>query len=958
MFAVDPKKPKRTHTMEHRIDTGDALPVKFKQRRVPVAYEDEINRQVDEMLRNDIIRPSCSPWNAPLLLVGKKDGSQRFACDFRGLNDVTKKDNYPLPHIKDVVDKMNGTRYWTTLDAAAAYWSMPMSEQDKEKTAFSVPRGKYEFNVTPYGLTNAGASYQRLMDCTLSGLPASRILAYMDDIVIFNSNFEDHLKDIESVFLRLREANITLKASKCVFAARSVDFLGYHLSSEGIKPQKRLTRAIEEFHRPENKKDVRRFLGLANFYRSFIKNFSDISHPLNKLTSDNTPFMWTDECETAFCALKRHLCSDPILAFPRLGEEFVIDVDASDVAFGGVLLQMGADRQLHPVGYFSDSVQASQKAWAPTTKEAFALVLAVRHWAVYLTGQHFVLHSDHNPLVYLRNQKDPRGKFARWITELEEFDYEVKYVPGSKNVKADPLSRNLAAEQLQPESMLDEKIYAIRSTISLLSSETSFLDQVRAEQDSDPVVSVVKTSVREGQPVAQGRLKRVQKQLRVENGILRKSGRLVIPASLRRFVLGEIHDVHHFGVDKTYDLLKERFYWPNMYRCVESDVALCHTCQKTKPLVNPPKAPLLPMVIPSTPMDFVTIDIAYMPKDNDGYRYFLLVGDMFSKFIQAVPLRAQDAPSISKALSSLWLYVHGMPRFLLSDQGSNVDGEIIRSLCSEFGIEKRRTSAYHSQGNGFAERNIRNVKEIIRSVLHHRKLSVTKWRSVLPELVFALNCSKSSAIKCVPYNVVFGRAPTLPVDNQLGLKEPAVDSVSPREYGEEVSSSLVDIFRHVESNLKVSKESMRKQYNKGLRVIEYKPGDSVWMAARYFKSGESRKLSPRRNGPWTIVEKLSNGVNFRVRNDHSREEKVVHHDRLFPVKGGVVHHGRDRPAEPSDHSDSDSDEGSTSEYSPGEDVSSDEQEHVPAATRADRYPSRNRVQREIPGAIPWSAVQL
>ena len=251
-------------------------------------------------------------------------------------------------------------------------------------------------------------------------------------IVIFNSNFEDHLRDIESVFLRLRAANITLKASKCVFAAESVDFLGYHLSSEGIKPQKRLTKAIEQFHRPENRKDVWRFLGIANFYRSFIKNFGNISHPFNKLTSDNTPFVWTDECEVAFSELKRCICSDPILAFPRIGEGFVVDVDASDVAFGGVLLQMGVDSQLHPVGYFSDAVQPSQKAWAPTTKEAFALVLAVRHWAIYLIGQHFVLNSDHNPLVYLRSQKDPRGKFARWITELEEFDYQVKYLPGSR----------------------------------------------------------------------------------------------------------------------------------------------------------------------------------------------------------------------------------------------------------------------------------------------------------------------------------------------------------------------------------------------------------------------------------------------------------------------------------------------------------------------------------------------
>ena len=199
----------------------------------------------------------------------------------RQYNDVTKKDNYPLPHIRDVIGKMGGSNFWTTLDAAAAYWATPLSEKDKEKTAFSIPRGKYEFNVTPYGLSNAGALYQRLMDMCLSGLPANRILAYMDDLMIFSTTFEQHVLDIEEVFRRLREANTTLKTTKCVFAADRVEFLGYELSSEGIKPQKRLTTATNEFHRPENKKEVKRFLGLAGFYRNFIKNFGNISHPLN-----------------------------------------------------------------------------------------------------------------------------------------------------------------------------------------------------------------------------------------------------------------------------------------------------------------------------------------------------------------------------------------------------------------------------------------------------------------------------------------------------------------------------------------------------------------------------------------------------------------------------------------------------------------------------------------------------
>ena len=247
LFGDDPKKPKQTQLMEHRIITEGALPVKQKVRRIPAAWEDEVNTQVTEMLKNDIIRPSVSPWNSPLLLVQKKDNSMRFVCDFRGLNNVTKKDTYPLPHVRDVLDKMHGAMYWSTLDAASAYWSLPLSEEDKEKTAFSITRGKYEFNVTPYGLSNAGAFYQRMIDMCLAGLPANRVLAYMDDVVVFSPNFEEHVKDLDTVFGRLREANILLKASKCMIAMRKVEFLGYELSGEGIRPQNRLTEAIKEF---------------------------------------------------------------------------------------------------------------------------------------------------------------------------------------------------------------------------------------------------------------------------------------------------------------------------------------------------------------------------------------------------------------------------------------------------------------------------------------------------------------------------------------------------------------------------------------------------------------------------------------------------------------------------------------------------------------------------------------
>ena len=367
------------------------------------------------------------------------------------------------------------------------------------------------------------------------------------------------------------------------------------------------------------------------------------------------------------------------------------------------------------------------------------------------------------------------------------------------------------------------------------------------------------------------------------------------------------------------------------------------------------------MVIPNAPMQFISLDIAYMPRDEAGYRYILLIGDLFSKYVQAVPLRDQTAPSILRAFSSHWLYIHGVPSFLLSDQGSNVDGNVIREFCDESSITKRRASPYHSQGNGTAERDIRSIKEMLRAVLLQRNFPQTKWRRLLPGLVFALNCSVSNATKCTPYKIVFGRSATLPID--LLFSSGPTNShttVTPKQYEEEYGLLLQDIFENVTKYLVISKEKMAKEYNKNIRFHDYKEGEKVWLKKKHFKTGENMKLAPKRTGTWSVLRKLANGVNFEIINDSTKERKLVHHDRLKLVKGNEISRKITQTLVTGNEylsSSSTTSSSTTSYYPPGNGLSdsdTDTNEEVSPRT----YPTRIRTQRQLPGTLPCNAIRL
>ncbi len=381
-FADNPRKPSQTTLVEHVIHTSESHPIKQKQKRISPAMEEEINKQLNEMLDNDICRPSSSPWSSRVILVKKKDGSMRFVVDYRDLNDVTKKDAYPMPNLKDILDKINGSCYFSKMDMASAYWAVPIREQDKEKTAFSVPRGQYEMNVMAFGLCNSQATYQRLADKALTDEPNAD--SFVDDVLAHNSSFGLHLVTLENVFKQFRKSNLQMRKDKCKFGYYELDYVGHHLSSKGYQPISEHIQTIQQFPTPAGKDELNRFIGLVNYYRDFIPKMAEITEPLYQLLRKGAGWSWSKSCEEAFLLLKDKLSSAPVLAYPQWDAPFYIEADGSKVAVGGILSQENCDKNLQPVGYFSSSLADLQRNYSPSELECWVLTAATRKWRTYV----------------------------------------------------------------------------------------------------------------------------------------------------------------------------------------------------------------------------------------------------------------------------------------------------------------------------------------------------------------------------------------------------------------------------------------------------------------------------------------------------------------------------------------------------------------------------------------------
>lgn len=440
----------RTSVISHKIITSDNTPINTKQYRFPPMLRQEIHDQVNQLLKKEIVQTSTSPYNSPVWIVPKKPDSAgnkrwRMVIDYRRLNEKTIADAYPLPNICDILDQLGGAKYFSILDLANGFHQIPMDDNDAYKTAFSTPHGHYEFTRMPFGLKNAPATFQRLMDQILTGLQGNELFVYMDDIVIYASSLREHDIKIAKLMARLRSANLTLQVDKCEFLRHEVAYLGHIIGENGVRPDPQKIIAVKNFPAPRNQKGIRQFLGLAGYYRRFIQDFSKIASPLSNMLKKNATFHWNTEAQEAFNLLRELLCEEPILQFPDFKREFILTTDASNYAIGGVLSQ-GILGQDLPISYASRIMNSAEKNYSTIEKELLAITYCVNHFRPYLYGRRFTLVTDHQPLVWLHKIKDPTSRLMRWRLKLEEYDYQVIYKTGLSNKNADALSRNPTTE--------------------------------------------------------------------------------------------------------------------------------------------------------------------------------------------------------------------------------------------------------------------------------------------------------------------------------------------------------------------------------------------------------------------------------------------------------------------------------------------------------------------------------
>ncbi|PNX97560.1 retrotransposon-related protein, partial [Trifolium pratense] len=603
-------------------------PVSVRPYRYPHHHKDEIERQIQSLLQQGVIRNSTSAFSSPVILVKKKDKSWRMCVDYRALNKVTVQDKYPIPVVDELLDELQGSTYFSKLDLKSGYHQIRMKEEDIHKTAFRTHEGHYEYMVMPFGLTNAPATFQSVMNEIFKPYLRKFVLVFFDDILVYSTNWANHLEHLALVLQILLKHQFVANKGKCAFGQERIEYLGHVISKAGVNVDPSKVDSVLQWPVPKNVKGVRGFLGLTGYYRKFIANYGNIAKPLTELTKKDG-FQWNTAAEEAFQRLKLAVTSAPVLALPNFNLPFEIECDASGKGVGAVLMQLK-----HPIAYFSKAFASSKLSKSAYDKELMALVLAIQHWRHYLLGRRFIVYSDQKSLRHLLQQRITTSNQQEWMAKLLGFDFEVIYKVGVENKVADALSRK--HEEAEVKTLLSYPIWTQGGQLQQEIMQDPVLKQIVEAIQSDPMSKPGFT---------------------IKGGILFYKNRLVISAKSPMIddLLKDFHSSPsggHSGYLRTYRRMAGTLYWQGMMKRVQEFIKACDTCQRQKYAATTPSGLLQPLPIPGLVWSEISMDfITNLPKSN-GYEAILVVVDRLSKYSHFVPLKH---PFTARSIASIFV---------------------------------------------------------------------------------------------------------------------------------------------------------------------------------------------------------------------------------------------------------------------------------------------------------------
>ncbi|KAJ9516475.1 hypothetical protein QJQ45_011175 [Haematococcus lacustris] len=907
---------------------SDAPPPYKRPYKLSPREEAEVKRQVAELQARGLIEPSGSPYGAPVLFVEKKDGSLRMCIDYRALNKLTVKDRYPLPRIDDLFDKLAGKKVFSSLDLQSGYHQIRITEADRPKTAFLTPMGQFQFKVLCFGLTNAPATFQRVMNNVFRPLINKSVLVYIDDILVMSNTAEEHVRHLKEVLELMRQHKLYAKRSKCEFNKTELAFLGHIVGEHGIAVDPTKVKVVREWHVPRNLKDLQAFLGLANYFRRFIPNFSAIAAPLTDLTSKTAAaqFDWQKFGGAhlkAFNGLKDALCSAPVLALPDFTKPFVVCTDASLVGTGAVLLQEG-----RPIAYTSKKLSPPETRYSTGDQELLAIIRAVREWRCYLDGAVDVtIQTDHNPLIYLQTQANLSRRQTRWMEELSRYKYEIRYHPGADNV-ADPISRNPALSMPATESCpvlllvpgregavlaattrrTAAELRKVAEKEQAVARERAYeagkltppadmaagtprglqpgggetlrqdTEQQEASDGSDP------TTLLQAVKQAYGADKRfdeaafTSKLHRLEGLWLTERGQVVVPndEKLRRRVIHTMHDAKsagHLGMTKTLEQVTRYFDWHGVSEAVKHYVRTCHSCQLNKSSAQKPAGKLQPLPIPLRPWGSVSLDLivklpASGPAKHDS---ILVIVDRLTKMVHlARTWERMTAVQYAKLFVDNVFRLHGWPDSIVSDRGPNLNNNrFFVELAALLQVDLDLSSAYHPQTDGQTERMNRVIEEMLR---HYIRPDQKDWAEHLPLVEFAINNAKQESTRCTPFYLNYGYHPRVAELLDLPQRVPQAHEfvANARQAVEQARQCLA----RAQKRMKAYQDTKR-------RDAVFEPGDMVLLSTQNMRGrvGQpgARKLKPRYVGPFRVEYMVGRAaVKLDLPEEWSRIHNVFH----------------------------------------------------------------------------------